>query len=205
MLRAQLTPAMASGPSFLIISLNLSATRSRASSQEASRNSPFSSRISGVLSRVFGINEVVGETAFHTQPALIRLGIFDGRDLDNLAVLDMQQLLAADTAVRTGCADFLCFPGTSQSFGLLFRQRADRTDLHALAAENAFAFIIGAVAAGYNLAFRPAIALRDGPVHNQFITGLDTAPAKDAAAEIADDERDFASSVGYISLSVLFP
>ena len=50
MLRAQLTPAMASGPSRSMISLNFAATRSRASSHVASRKLTFS-RIRGRLSR----------------------------------------------------------------------------------------------------------------------------------------------------------
>ncbi len=101
----------------------------------------------------------------------------------------MQQLLAADAAVGTGRADFLCFPRPAQPLGFLFRERADRADIHALPAENTFAFVVRAVASGDDLAFRAAVALGNGPVDHHFVAGLNAAPAQNTAAEIADDER----------------
>ncbi len=103
----------------------------------------------------------------------------------------MKYLLTADATVRACCADLFEFPGSSQPLAFFFSQRANRTDLHALAAKNAFAVVsvIRQIAAGDNLAVLAAITLRDGAVDDDLITGLNTAAAKNAFTEIADDER----------------
>ncbi len=84
---------------------------------------------------------------------------------------------------------FLISHGTTQTLGFLLGQRPDRTDFHALPAENAFAFMIGQVAAGDDLAFLAAVPLRDRPVDHHLIAGLNAAATEDAAAEIANDQR----------------
>jgi len=103
----------------------------------------------------------------------------------------MEPLLAAHPAIGAGGADLLRLPGPRLAPGLLFRKGPDGADLHALAAEDALAAQIRAVAARDDLAPFTAIAIADGPVDHQLVAGLNATPAADAAGEVTDDEGVF--------------
>ena len=137
---------------------------------------------------VFRIDKIIGKPALDAQFPVIRRPVFNCCYFDDLFVFDVQQLLTADAAVRTGGADFLRFPGASQPLAFILRQRTDGTGLDALAAKHALTVRVGAVATGDNFAFLAAIALRDGTVDNNLVAGLYAASAENAAAEVAHDE-----------------
>ncbi len=59
---------------------------------------------------IFGINEIKSVSSLDAQSAFIGFSILNAGHLDNLAVLDMQQLLASDAAIGAGGADFCRFP-----------------------------------------------------------------------------------------------
>jgi hypothetical protein len=63
---------------------------------------------------------------------------------------------------------FQVSPGSGPCPRLILRQRPHRTDIHALAAENAVALVVGIVAGGANLGLSPPVAIADGQVDLTF-------------------------------------
>jgi len=138
---------------------------------------------------ILRIDEIVAKAALDAQLAIVRRTVLDGSHLDDLLALDMKVELAAHAAVRTGRADFSCFPAATLPLSFLFRQCADWAGFHALSAKNTVAQVIGRISARYHLAFRAAVTKIDGPVHDNFVTCLNAAAAQDAPAEISGNER----------------
>ncbi len=100
----------------------------------------------------------------------------------------MQPHLAAHPAVGASCTDPLRLPGATQAPHLLLRQGPRRADLHALAAEDAIALMVGVIASRDDLAVLAPVPVADGPVDDQLVAGLHASSAEDATAEVTDDE-----------------
>ena len=139
------------------------------------------------LGEAFGrVDKVIPETSLDAQPPKVGGAFFHGGYLDHPAILDVQPLLAADTAIGTGGAHFFGFAAGNLTEGFFLKQGAGWAGLQTLATVGAVLIVHhGIPSLGMSLA--AAVGRGNGRIDLDFIAGLDAAAASDAAAEVAHD------------------
>ena len=187
--------ATASGPCSRAMPPSLEATRSRASSQPASRKPPFSPD-QGRAQAVLGVGELVGEAALHAGVAEVGRSRLRGGDVDHLAVLGVHVQGAADAAVGAGGGRRLV--GQAEAAGAGLFEGGHGTLEDALAAADAVGLLEAGVVAGDHLGVVAAARhLQDeGALH--LVAGAHAAGAADALVHLELDE-----GVGVVRLRVV--
>ena len=108
-------------------------------------------------------DKVETEAALDAETTAVGLGIIPvSRDLDDLAVADIEIHLATDAAVGAGSLDLLDLPGTPLEAGLPEGDRPYGTDIGAFPAEDTFRIDVIGVKGGAD--FGPGAAL--GKIEN---------------------------------------
>jgi len=109
------------------------------------------------------------------------------RDLDDLAVMDVEVQLAADAAIGAGRLDLLDFPGAAAKPGLAEGDGPDRADVGAFAAEIAFRIDIIGVEGRSDLGPGAPPGEIEDLVDLDLVAGPDAAAAEDALVQIPGD------------------
>ena len=188
MLRAQLTPATASGP--VLVDDLLELVRHQVQGLVPGGLAELAVLLDQGRGQAFrGVDEVVAEAALHAEAPLVGRGALHAGHLDDLAVLDVQPQLAAHARSRGRW----CGSSSSPRRGPDPRPSAPpgppsgRTATHS-AAKDAVRTTIGIVGPGDDFIVGPPVADADGPVHLPFVAGPDAAATHDALGKIPADQ-----------------
>jgi len=136
------------------------------------------------------IDKIEAESPLDAEAAAVGLDVIAvSRNLDDLAVMDVEIHLAAHAAVSAGGLYLLDFPGAAPEAGLAEGDGAHGADIGAFAAEVAFRIDIVGIEGRTDLGTGAALGEVEDLVDLDFVAGPDAATTEDALVQIAGDHH----------------